>query len=72
MKFVLNTFSNRANLIVSVICIYGNFNQACSFTLFIYKSLNFWYSNENVSLIQTSFFKSASYFDVILQECVVC
>ena len=71
MKFVRNTRSNRANLIVSVICIYDNFNKDCSFTLLTSKSLNFWYSNENVSLIQTSFYKSASYFDVILQESVI-
>jgi len=64
MKFVRNTRSNRANLIVSVIYIYDNFNKFCSFTLFISKSLNFWYYYENVSLIQTSFFKSMPYVDV--------
>ena len=71
MKFFRNTRSNRAKLTVSVICIYDNFNNDYSFTPFVFKTLNFWYCNKKVSLMQTSFSKSVSYFDVILQECVI-
>jgi len=69
MKFVRNTCNNSANIILTVICIYDNFKHDCLFKLFMLKSLNFWYSNDHVLFMQTSFFKRVLYFDVTLQVC---